>query len=62
VYAIQNSGFKEIYDLNIDPYQLENTASKSPWKSKIIGLEDWRAELEGCAGLGCQTAENRVAP
>jgi N-acetylglucosamine-6-sulfatase len=62
VYAIQGSGFKEIYDLNNDPYQLENAASTEPWKSKIPALEDWRAALEACTGMTCQTAENRAAP
>lgn len=62
VYAIQHSGFKEIYDLNNDPYQLENSASAAAWKSKIPDLEEWRAALEGCAGMACQVAENRAAP
>ncbi|MGH9993440.1 MAG: sulfatase/phosphatase domain-containing protein, partial [Nitrososphaera sp.] len=62
VYVVQNSGFREIYDLNVDPYQLQNVGYASAWKYKITALEEWRAALKGCEGAACQSAENRAAP
>ncbi|MGH9993221.1 MAG: sulfatase family protein [Nitrososphaera sp.] len=62
VYAFNYTGAKEIYDLNTDPYQLQNVRSVSPWKSKIPALEEWRAELIACDGAACRTAENKAAP
>jgi arylsulfatase A-like enzyme len=61
VYIHHSSGALEIYDLDKDPYQLQNVKAKSPWSSKIAALEDWRSALVSCEGPSCKIAENRAA-
>jgi N-acetylglucosamine-6-sulfatase len=62
VYASHYSGAREIYDLNNDPYELENLAGVRDWRLKIEALELWRAALVDCAGVSCQNVEDRTAP
>jgi hypothetical protein len=62
VYTFHYSGAKELYDLDSDPYQLENVRNIQPWKSKVTELDEWREELVACAGLECKTLEDRTAP
>lgn len=62
VYIHHSSGALEIYDLDKDPYQLQNVKDKLPWSSKVASLEAWRSALESCEGSSCKTAENRAAP
>jgi N-acetylglucosamine-6-sulfatase len=62
VYASHYSGAREIYDLNNDPYELENLAGVRDWRLKIEALELWRAALVECAGVSCQNVEDRTAP
>jgi len=63
VYAIHyRNSAKEIYDLDEDPYELDNVAGKTPWKSKISALEEWRQALVVCKGLTCQDLEDQTPP
>jgi arylsulfatase A-like enzyme len=62
VYIHHSSGAVEIYDLDKDPYQLQNAKGKSVWSSKITSLQNWRLALESCEGSTCKTAENMAAP
>lgn len=62
VYAWYYTGASEIYDLETDPYQLENSRRDPAWSSKIGALEEWRAALAACKGTECQLLEDRPAP
>ncbi len=62
VYVSHNSGGREIYDLDNDPYQLQNVGYTSGWNSRITALEDWRTALADCEGTSCQSIEDRAAP
>lgn len=58
-YVEYESGERELYDLEADPYELENLhGSAGPALEER--LEARLAALRGCAGEGCRTAE--VAP
>ncbi len=61
VYIEYASGEKEYYDLDRDPYQLENTASKLPLplRAKLSGRV---AALKNCADAACRAAEGSSAP
>ena len=62
VYASHSNGAKEIYDLDSDPFELQNVSGKAPWNSKISALEDWRRVLVNCEGPTCKSVENRTPP
>ncbi|MGI0015924.1 MAG: sulfatase-like hydrolase/transferase, partial [Nitrososphaera sp.] len=60
VYVYLKGGGREYYDLNNDPYQLQNMGGSLRWETKSA-LEKWRAELVICKGAACQIAEDRPA-
>lgn len=62
VYVMHYSGAREIYDLNSDPYQLQNVRNVSPWKAMLPALEEWRTALAACEGAACRNLEDRAAP
>jgi arylsulfatase A-like enzyme len=62
VYVFHYSGAKELYDLNNDPYQLQNVRNTSPWKSKLTALDEWRTALDACEGDNCRLLEDRTPP
>jgi arylsulfatase A-like enzyme len=62
VYAYHYTGAREIYDLENDPYQLENLSDERDWRLKIEELELWRAALVDCTGQSCHNVEDRTAP
>jgi len=62
VYASHSNGAKEVYDLDIDPYELQNVSGKAPWASKIPALEQWRKALVNCEGSTCKSIENKTPP
>lgn len=62
VYVYHFTGAREVYDLIIDPDQMQNVKSKSPWSGKITALDQWRLDLMGCVGSTCFSTENRAKP
>jgi arylsulfatase A-like enzyme len=62
VYASHSNGAKELYDLDNDPFELQNVSGKAPWNMKISALEDWRRALVNCEGTTCKSIENRAPP
>jgi arylsulfatase A-like enzyme len=62
VYIYHSTGGREVYDLNLDPDQMQNVKSASPWNGKITALDNWRLDLMKCQGTECRTLENRLAP
>jgi N-acetylglucosamine-6-sulfatase len=59
-YVEYKSGFRELYDLRTDPYELENTYddAKAPPLDLLVRLD----ALKGCSGATCRQAENGAWP
>ena len=57
VYVEYDSGDRELYDLRVDPYQLDNLANTAD-QTLLDRFSTRLAELARCAGDTCQTAEN----
>jgi arylsulfatase A-like enzyme len=62
VYSSYKPDGKEIYDLDTDPYELQNLSGSAPWTSKISALEQWIHSLVSCEGPTCKIAENQTPP
>jgi N-acetylglucosamine-6-sulfatase len=56
-YVEYNDGEKELYDLEADPYELDNVYESTD-SSLVEDLETRLDELESCSGEGCREAEN----
>lgn len=52
-------GERELYDLRVDPYELQNINAGAP-SSLTNQLSTWLHELRGCQGASCRTLD--VAP
>jgi N-acetylglucosamine-6-sulfatase len=59
-YIEWEGGFKELYDLNADPHQLENLAGQLP--NKEATLHARLSALEDCERETCRSAENGTTP
>jgi hypothetical protein len=57
VYVEYNDGQKELYDMQADPDQLENVASRSDLASIREDLAARLSQLKGCQGTGCQVLQ-----
>jgi arylsulfatase A-like enzyme len=55
MYAEHNSGEKELYDLNNDPFELRSRHSAPAYAAAMSQLAIRLHELENCAGESCQT-------
>ena len=55
-YVEYAAGFRELYDLQADPFQLENIHATAPAALKAA-LRDRLAQLRTCAGNSCRTVE-----
>jgi len=55
-YIVYKGGFRELYNLKTDPYELSNSydASRPP-----TSLKARLKALKGCAGASCRAAENK---
>jgi arylsulfatase A-like enzyme len=58
VYTAYGDGDRELYDLSVDPYQLENIAASAP-QSLLDDLEARLDALAACGGTGtaCQSVD-----
>jgi N-acetylglucosamine-6-sulfatase len=52
----QNANFSELYDLDADPFELQNVASTPAYATVRARLGTRLAALRGCAGGGCRLA------
>ena len=52
-YVHHGDGFEELYDLVVDPYELENKVHDPSYASNIATLRGIHDELKSCAGSGC---------
>jgi hypothetical protein len=48
------SGERELYDLDADPYQLQNQAANPGYDAVEAALANRLATLRGCSGAGCK--------
>jgi N-acetylglucosamine-6-sulfatase len=54
VYAQRRRGDAELYDLERDPFELENLAGQPAYSDVEEGLSDLTAQLRDCAGADCR--------
>ena len=60
-YAVyRKTGFRELYDRQTDPYQLENIAPEVP--EIVAELHARMQAIDGCSGDACRTAEEGGGP
>jgi arylsulfatase A-like enzyme len=52
-YVEYATGERELYDLQADPYQLDNGIDGAP-RDLVRGLADRAAALQGCRGASCR--------
>ena len=57
-YVEYEGGFKELYNLSTDPYELQNLLYPTQTAADPGNLPTRLQELKGCAGDTCRTAEN----
>jgi N-acetylglucosamine-6-sulfatase len=57
-YTVYETGERELYDLEADPYELQNLAGSDAVSGVEAGLSARLSELKGCAGDACRAAEN----
>lgn len=56
VFARYRNGFRELYDLAADPYQLQNVASESTYASARRSLAAALSKLRDCDGRACRVS------
>ncbi len=56
-YIESGDGFEELYDLTIDPYELDNKAHDPAYASDLAELRKTLQTLESCAGKSCWAPE-----
>jgi arylsulfatase A-like enzyme len=54
-------GTLELYDLNADPYQMENIAGDAS-PSLLEKLQEWLEALRRCEGASCREIEAQPSP
>jgi N-acetylglucosamine-6-sulfatase len=57
-YVEYDTGEKELYDRNSDPYQLHSRHGDAAYADTIMALSNRLSALEGCAAVGCRAAED----
>jgi N-acetylglucosamine-6-sulfatase len=61
LYVEHADGFKELYDMQADPYQVDNIASSADPRL-LDQLSEWLRELYACSGSQCSDVDSRPAP
>ena len=54
MYAEHPSGERELYDLRIDPFQLNSVHDDSDYADEMAELATRLDQLRDCAGVGCR--------
>jgi arylsulfatase A-like enzyme len=58
LYIYRNDGpIKDISNVTLDPYELENKAYDPAYHARIDALKSWLDSLKICAGKGCRSVE-----
>jgi arylsulfatase A-like enzyme len=57
LYAVYGTGEKELYDLQADPYELDNIAGRPDQQSLAARLDRWLGEYRKCRGAGCREVD-----
>ena len=61
MYAEYDDGFRQLYDLSVDPYELDNLAAAAN-PGVITELSEALAALATCAGADCRAVEETLLP
>jgi N-acetylglucosamine-6-sulfatase len=56
IYVLYDDGFRELYDINADPNELNNLIDKAD-KKLVDRLDKWLAAFRKCKGSGCREAD-----
>ena len=62
VYIAYSAGGDELYDLETDPYELENLVSDPSYAAPLAWLQARLAELRDCAGESCRSSVGEPPP
>jgi arylsulfatase A-like enzyme len=58
-YVEYADGFRELYDLQTDPYELENQVASAD-QALVDKLSAWLHAMEDCAGKVCRQVEEQA--
>jgi arylsulfatase A-like enzyme len=61
-YVEYNSGERELYDLQNDPYELQSLHNSPAYASVKTTLSNRLRKLKNCAGAGCRRFEPDPTP
>jgi N-acetylglucosamine-6-sulfatase len=61
-YVEWKNGEKELYDLTVDPYEINNVASSTAYAATMAQFAAINAGLQTCAGNTCRELERQAAP
>jgi len=56
IYVLYEDGFRELYDINADPYELNNIVDKAD-KNLVARLDKWLAAFRKCRGSSCREVD-----
>ena len=61
VYVEYKNGERELYDLRLDPHQLNNVVASTS-RAELAQLQRWLVQLRTCVGQTCREAEDAPPP
>jgi hypothetical protein len=56
-----DDGLRELYDLSVDPYELNNLAATVD-PDFMTQLSEWLVMVKNCGGVECHAAEDALLP
>jgi len=62
MYAEYSDGFRELYDLSADPYELQNLAAAAADPAVLEELSNWLADFKTCGGASCRQIDSKENP